>query len=305
MSKKSVSIILFRCPRQVNRMATRTEDLKFRLATVELLRMAKKRYTYKKLQEETNLPVTVLSRYVKGHVLPNSERAQEIWRALSKLIKLEEEIRRRLRWDENGFFDNTSIVGDTNLLSQAANYAIAKFAGKRITKVLTAAVDGIPLATMVAKALGVNVVIAKPVKEVGVSTFVEETYTLSGSGHTVTLFMPKNAIRRHKKTKETYRTEKEALEAVNQWKSKGYDAYLASRDVSKDVYEVEVLRIYDSVLIVDDVIKSGDVQSALINLVRKAKAEVSGIFALIAVGDSWKKRIHLPKNCQLEVVLYL
>ena len=287
------------------RMATRTEDLKFRLATVELLRMAKKRYTYKKLQEETKLPVTVLSRYVKGHVLPNSDRAQEIWQALSKIIDLGEEIRRRLKWNENGFFDNTSIVGDTDLLSQAANYAIAKFAGKRITKVLTAAVDGVPLATMVAKALGVNVVIAKPMKEIGVSSFVEETYTLSDSGHTVTLFVPRNAIRRHKKTRERYRTEKEALEAAERWKSKGYEAYLAGRDASQDMYEVEILRIYDSVLIVDDIIKTGDVQAALVNLVKKAKAEVSGIFALIAVGDAWKKRMQLPKNCQVEVILQL
>ena len=292
-------------PRQVIRMATRTEDLKFRLATVELLRMAKKQYTYKKLQEETNLPVTVLSRYVKGHVLPNSERAQEIWQALSRIINLEEEIRRRLRWDDDGFFDNTSIISDTSLLSQAANYAIAKFAGKRITKVLTAAVDGIPLATLVAKALGVNLVIAKPMKEVGVSTFIEETYTLSESGRTVTLFVPKNAIKRQKKAKEKYRTEREALEATERWKRKGYEAYLAGRNTSRDVYEVEVLRIYDSVLIVDDVIKTGDVQSALINLVKKAKAEVSGIFALIAIGDAWKKKMQLPKNCQLEVILQL
>jgi len=283
---------------------SRTEDLKFRLATVELLRMAKKRYTYKKLQEETKLPVTVLSRYVKGHVLPNSDRAREIWQALSKIIDLGEEIRRRLKWDENGFFDNTSIVGDTDLLSQAANYAIAKFAGKRITKVLTAAVDGIPLATMVAKALGVNVVIAKPMKEIGVYSFVEETYTLSDSGHTVTLFVPRNAIRRHKKTRERYRTEKEALEAAERWKSKGYEAYLAGR-TAQEVYEVEVLRIYDSVLIVDDIIKTGDVQAALVNLVKKAKAEVSGIFALIAVGDAWKKKMQLPRNCQVEVILQL
>jgi len=286
-------------------MATRTEDLKFRLATVELLRMAKKQYTYKKLQEETNLPVTVLSRYVKGHVLPNSERAQEIWQALSRIINLEEEIRRRLRWDDDGFFDNTSIISDTSLLSQAANYAIAKFAGKRITKVLTAAVDGIPLATLVAKALGVNLVIAKPMKEVGVSSFIEETYTLSESGRTVTLFVPRNAIKRQKKAKEKYRTEREALEATERWKRKGYEAYLAGRNMSRDVYEVEVLRIYDSVLIVDDVIKTGDVQSALINLVKKAKAEVSGIFALIAIGDAWKKKMQLPKNCQLEVILQL
>ncbi|KYH39562.1 MAG: PRPP-binding protein, adenine/guanine phosphoribosyltransferase [Candidatus Bathyarchaeota archaeon B63] len=272
---------------------------------MELLRLAKKQYTYKKLQEETKLPVTVLSRYVKGHVLPNSERAQEIWQALSRIIRLEDEIRRRLKWSVDGFFDNTAIIGDTNLLSQAANYAIAKFAGKRITKVLTAAVDGVPLATMIARALGVNVVVAKPTKEIGVSTFIEETYTLSESGHTVTLFVPRNTIRRHKKAREVYRTEKEALRAVEQWRRKGYEAYLSKRDIAKGEYEVEVLRIYDSILIVDDVIKTGDVQSALINLVKKAKAEVSGVFALIAVGDSWKRKLHLPKNCQVEVILQL
>jgi len=285
-------------------MATRAEDLKFRLATVELLRIAKKKYTYKRLQEETNLPVTVLSRYVKGHVLPNSERAREIWNVLLRIINLEDEIKRRLKWDNSGFFDNTSIISDVELLNQAANYAIARFAGKRITKVLTAAVDGIPLATLIAKTLGVNLVIAKPVKEVGVSAFLEETCILSESGRTMTFFVPRNAIRRQKKIRERYRTEREALEAIRRWKNRGYEAYLTGKDTSEG-YEVEILRIYDSVLIVDDVIKTGDVQSALVNLVKKAKAEVSGVFALIAVGDSWRKKIKLPKDCHVEVILKL
>jgi adenine/guanine phosphoribosyltransferase-like PRPP-binding protein len=41
---------------------------------------------------------------------------------------------------------------------------------------------------------------------------------------------------------------------------------------------------------------------ALVNLVRKAKAETSGIFSLIAVGENWKKRLILPSGCPLEVV---
>ena len=286
-------------------MSTRTEDLRFRLATVELLRMAKKQYTYKRLQEETDLPVTVLSRYVKGHVLPNMKRAQEIWKALSRIIDLEGEIKRRLKWDNNGFFDNTLVIGDMSLLSQAANYAIARFAGRRITKVLTPAVDGIPLATLVAKALGVNVVIAKPMREAGVSAFIEETYTLNGSGRTMTLYIPKNAIRRRKRMKEKHQTEREALESIKKWRAKGYEARLIGKSPSDGLYEVEISRIYDSVLIVDDVIRTGDVQAALINLVKKAKAEVSGIFALISVGDSWKEKIHVPKGCQIEIILKL
>lgn len=237
-------------------MVTRTEDLRFRLATVELLRTAKRQYTYRELSRRTDLPVTVLSRYVKGHVLPNTSRSRALWNALSKIVGLESEIRRRIKFDKNGFFDNTQIVGDINLLNQAANYALAKFAGRRITKVLSAAVDGIPLATVVASALDVDLVIAKSSKEVGVLSFIEETYALDISGHTMTLYLPKDAIKRR-----------------------------------------------DSVLVVDDVIKSGETQLALLNLVDKAKAEVSGVFAIIAIGDSWKQKMKIPQNCQVEVIL--
>lgn len=247
--------------------STHLEDLKFRLATVELLRTAKKEakrkdgkrgYTYRQLSEMTKLPVTVLSRYAKGHVLPNSERARQLWKILSKIVGLETELQRRIKFNKEGYFDNTSIVGDINLLRQSANYALAKFAGKRVTKVLTAAVDGIPLATMIANALGVNLVIAKASKEVGVSSFLEETYVLEGSGVTVTLYIPKNSIKRR-----------------------------------------------DSVLIVDDTMKSGDTQAALVNIVNKAKAEVSGVFSMIAIGNSWSKKIKMPKGCPIETILRL
>ena len=237
-------------------MTTHVEDLKFRLATIERLRTAKKRYTYRELSAKTNLPVTVLSRYVKGHVLPNTERARSLWEDLSRIVGLEAEFRRRIKFNSKGYFDNTSIIGDINLLRQAANYALAKFAGKRITRVLTAAVDGVPLSAMVANALGVNMVIAKPTKEVAVSSFLEETYTLSGSGHTMTLYVPRDGIKKR-----------------------------------------------DSILVVDDIIKSGDTQFALLNLVKKAKAEVSGIFAMIAVGHLWEETMHIPQNCQLEIIL--
>jgi len=238
------------------KMTTHAEDLKFRLITIELLRRAKERYTYRELRDKTSLPVTVLSRYVKGHVLPNTERARMLWKTLSKLVSLEAEIKRRIKFNDEGYFDNTSIIGDISLLRQAAHYALAKFAGKRITKVLTAAVDGVPLATMIAEALGVNLVIAKNSKEVGVSSFLEETYVLNGSGVTMTLYIPKGAIKRR-----------------------------------------------DSVLIVDDTIKSGDTQAALINLVNKARAEVSGLFSLIALGDQWKNKLNLPQGCQVEIIV--
>ena len=239
-------------------MSTHAEDLKLRLMTIELLRTAKKQYTYRELSSKTGLPVTVLSRYAKGHVLPNTERARLLWRTLSKMVGLHVELRRRIVFNKEGYFDNTNIIGDFNILRQAAHYALATFAGKRVTKVLTAAVDGIPLATMVSDSLGVNLVIAKRNKEVGVPAFLEETYVLRDSGITMTLYLPKDAIKRR-----------------------------------------------DSILIVDDMIKTGETQAALVNLVHKARAEISGVYALIAVGNEWQKKLSLPRGCPVEVVTKL
>ncbi len=236
-------------------MSTHAEDLKLRLMTIELLRTAKKRYTYRELSAKTNLPVTVLSRYAKGHVLPNAERARQLWGTLKKLVGLSTELRKRIQFNNEGYFNNTWIIGDFNILRQAAHHALATFAGRRVTKILTAAVDGVPLATMVADSLGVNLVIAKWNKEVGVPAFYEETYVLRGSGVTRTLYLPKEALKRR-----------------------------------------------DSVLIVDDMIKSGETQAALVNLVRKARAEISGVYSLIAVGDEWKDKLTLPRGCPVEIV---
>jgi adenine phosphoribosyltransferase len=228
--------------------------------TIELLRTAKykRNITYRELASKTGLPVTVLSRYAKGHVLPNTARARQLWKVLVRLVGLETELRSRIKFDEDGYFDNTDIVGDFNILQQAANHALANFAGKRVTRVLTAAVDGIPLATMVANSLGVNLVIAKRGKEVGVKAFLEETYALKDSGVTMTLYIPKEAIKKR-----------------------------------------------DSVLIVDDMIKTGETQAALVNLVRKVKAEISGFFSLIAVGEEWKKKLKLSGECPIEVITYV
>jgi adenine phosphoribosyltransferase len=241
-------------------MSTHAEELKLRLMTIELLKTAKykRNFTYRELSSKTGLPVTVLSRYAKGHVLPNIARAKRLWKVLMKLVGLEREIRTRIKFDDDGYFDNTKIVGDFNILKQAANRALADFAGKRVTRILTAAVDGVPLATMVANSLGMDVVIAKRSKEVGVKAFLEETYALRDSGVTVTLYIPKGTIRRR-----------------------------------------------DSVLIVDDMIKTGETQAALFNLVHKAKAEISGVFSLIAVGNKWKTKLKTRKGCPIEVVTYV
>jgi len=235
---------------------SRIFDLKYKLMTIELLNLAKNYYTYRELSKIIGLPETVLSRYVKGHVLPTVERAEAMNETLQKILRLDLELRQRLKFDDSGYIDNTSIISDMLLLERAVQYAINKFAGKRITKIMTAAVDGVPLATLLAHRLGVNLIIAKKVKEIGVRDFIEEIYTPGKTAIMRSLFISRDSIK------------------------KG-----------------------DLILLVDDIIDDGEAQAALVRLVHKAKAEVSGIYALISIGDEWKKRLREVTNCQIEVVL--
>jgi adenine phosphoribosyltransferase len=223
--------------------------------TIKMLNTIKKKHTYREISQWTGLPVTVLSRYVKGHVLPASKRSREIWNSLQKVADLENTLLSRIKFDDMGYFDNTQIVWDTSLLRLATQYVVAKFAGRRITKILTAAVDGIPPATLVASSLDVDLVVAKKTREVGVKDYVEESYVPQDSGVVVTFYVPKDSIK------------------------KG-----------------------DSVLIVDDIARTGETQEALIHLIHKMRGEVAGIFVLVGVGEEWKTKLSIPPNCPVEAL---
>ncbi len=242
-------------PTQEMKDTSRILDLKYKLMTIELLNLAKQRFTYRELSAMVHLPETVLSRYVKGHVLPTAERAEEINKTLQRYMSLDKELLERIHFDEGGYFDNTAIIGDTMLLERAVQHAVGKFAGKRVTKIMTAAVDGIPLATLLAHRLGVGLLVAKKAREVGVREFIEEIFVPPKTAVVLSLFVPRDAI---KKT--------------------------------------------DCVLIVDDIIDSGETQRAMMKIIQKAKAEVIGIYALVSVGSDWKARIESAGNVPVEVV---
>jgi len=209
-----------------------------KLRLVRVLRLLKKEYTYEELSKITGLPITVLNRYVRGKVLPSTERTRELLNLLLPYINIEEEVRRRIKFDEYGFFDNMPVLSDTALMSLIAEEVASKYLDRNVDKVLTAATDGIALGVHVARELNVDVVYAKKKKEVGVEKFYEVSYVPSASGSVTTLYLP-------------------------QW----------------------ALKKGENVLIVDDVIRSGETQRALLEMCRQAGAKAVGMFFLISVGD--------------------
>jgi adenine/guanine phosphoribosyltransferase-like PRPP-binding protein len=234
---------------------SRISDLKYKLMTIELLNVAKNYYTYRELSKITGLPDTVLSRYAKGHVLPTMDRALYVNKTLQKIMRLETEIQLRIRFDDSGYFDNTKLIFDPLLLERAVQHAVNGFAGARITKILSPAVDGLPLAVILAHRLGVNLVIAKNTREVGVSAFLEEVYVPGRSAMIINLYVPRDALKRG-----------------------------------------------DCVLIVDDILDTGETEMALARIVQKAKAEVTGVYALIALNTDCKTKMEQALRCPVEIV---
>jgi adenine phosphoribosyltransferase/purine operon repressor len=87
-------------------------------------------------------------------------------------------------------------IFDPLLLERAVQHAVNRFAGARVTKVLSPAVDGIPLAALLADRLGVKLVIAKKTREVGVREFIEEVYVPDKSAMVISLYVPRDALKR-------------------------------------------------------------------------------------------------------------
>jgi len=209
-----------------------------KLRLIRTLRLLKKSYTYEELSKITGLPITVLNRYVRGKVLPGTERTRELLEILRPYVNIEGEVRKRIQFDERGFFDNMPALSDTALMSIIAEEIAGRYIDINVGKVLTAATDGIPLAVHVARELNVDVVYAKKKKEVGVEKFYEVSYVPSASGSVTTLYLP-------------------------QW----------------------ALRKGERVLIVDDVIRSGETQRALLDMCKQAGAIPVGMFFLVSVGE--------------------
>lgn len=176
------------------RMLARLEKVKIQLLAVERLRALKKLYSYRELAKRLNVPETVLCRYVRGNLLPGYDSAVNLLRLMSKMGGLDLLIRSHIRKDEAGYLDLTSLIGDPYMLKVAADEAYISFGNRGVTKVLTAAVNGIPLATMVSYVFGVPLVIAKRTKDVGVKKFIEETFIPLGSPMQETFYIPKDAI---------------------------------------------------------------------------------------------------------------
>ena len=164
---------------------------------INLLALLKRKYKYKELSEITGLPPSVLSRYARGRMLPSDERVEEILNSLTKRIRFEDLVKERIRATKNGYYDVTSLIWDAAFLRLIAVMVSENFSKYGVTKVLTAAADGVPIACLVGEELGADLIVAKETKEVGLEDFVEDSYSPVDVAIVKTFYIPRRAMRRN------------------------------------------------------------------------------------------------------------
>jgi hypothetical protein len=149
----------------------RVERIREAMDVIELLALAKQYYTYKDLERFLGLPTTVLARYVKGHVLPTARRSGEIRHSLLEAVNLGARVTETLR--KHGVQAISQVNMNPRLMWFIVQHIIYLNAGRRITKVLTATEEGVPLATLVSYCLDVPLVVATPHKRTDARKTIE------------------------------------------------------------------------------------------------------------------------------------
>ncbi|MEM2890560.1 MAG: phosphoribosyltransferase family protein, partial [Candidatus Hadarchaeum sp.] len=167
-------------------------EVRKRILAVDILRVLKSNYSYAQLSKLIDLPPTVLSRYINGHMLPNSEKSEKII-DIFKEKYLSEIIKAKVN-EVGGAYVLTQVNYDVNLQKLIARFIIREFELTKIDKVLTAATDGIPLAVQIGNGLGAKIVVAKKERDIGGIEFLEERAIFSPVLFK-TFYIPKGSIK--------------------------------------------------------------------------------------------------------------
>jgi adenine phosphoribosyltransferase len=173
---------------------SRVADVKTRISSVELLATLKKSYSYRELSAVLNLSAPILSRYVRGHVLPSSARSEKFIATFREKL-LKKMILDAVKVTPDASYDISAVVSNVGLLRQIAKVVYSEFSLVPVDKVVTIEVDGIPLAAEVAGEFNVNLAVVRAERDLGVEEFIEQKAVYNPSSIKY-LYLPKSALKK-------------------------------------------------------------------------------------------------------------
>ncbi len=239
-------------------------DAQEKLMTLNLLKMAFKGFeTLESMKEylaksDVEVSIANLSRYINGKALPKSKLKNEILKVFVVNNDLGLTIKNLIgshirEWTDNfgnTAVNNTYLLNDSKTLKAILFLAIQQgIIPRDVDKIITAEVDGIPVAMTLAHLLNIDCVYARRKKPLGTtSECIYEDIQSMTSGRIETIYLPEKFIKHDER-----------------------------------------------VLIVDDVIRSGSTQKALVELVRKSSGIPVKVIILAGVGKHWGKITELNR----------
>jgi adenine/guanine phosphoribosyltransferase-like PRPP-binding protein len=173
---------------------SRVSDVKTRISSVEVLATLKKSYSYKELSAILNLSAPILSRYVRGHVLPSATRSEKFIATFREKL-LKKMIMDEVRVTQDGSYDISAVVSNVGLLRQIAKVVYSEYSLVNVDKVVTIEVDGIPLAVEVAAEFNVNLAVVRDERDLGVDEFIEQKAVYNPSTIKY-LYLPRSALKK-------------------------------------------------------------------------------------------------------------
>jgi adenine/guanine phosphoribosyltransferase-like PRPP-binding protein len=175
----------------------RLGKVNIQLNAVTMLRVTRSLYrlSYRELSGVLGIPESLICRYTNGDLLPSRETALSIISKLSPMLDLGEVVRRLVRVSD-GYVDLSGILFNPHVLRLFYRRIEEKFSGLGITRVLTAATDGIPLSVMAAYALDAELAVAKQYKDLAFEEFYEVNYIVDSPPRRASLYLPTNLLGR-------------------------------------------------------------------------------------------------------------
>lgn len=136
-----------------------------------------------------------LSRYLGGSVLPSPEKAQMVLEAVYRTGLAAEALRRAVEVDQQGIVNVPLLAYNRPLVELTSSVAFLLFRD-RADAVVTAAVNGVPLAATVASFIEAKLAVARRERESPSIKYLEAGLLLRDPPSYVHLYLPAEALRR-------------------------------------------------------------------------------------------------------------
>ncbi len=167
-----------------------------RFIAIKLLRVLRKYYTYRELEEFFGIPAPSIWKYISGKILPTIEKARRILNIIIEKKIVTDLLGKLIKIVDGGIIDLNDIIYDIGVMKLVGLEAYYYFREEEPTIILSIEVDGIPVALSVAEYFNAKTVIVKKRPEASLREYLEYNLMSRDLPVITKLYVPKDPFTR-------------------------------------------------------------------------------------------------------------